>query len=65
MFSLEKPSKTTRIFGKITQVDDKEADKYFNSRPYESRISAWASDQSKVMKTREELLKKIDEIKKK
>ena len=54
-----------RIFGNITQVDDQEADTYFKSRPYESRISAWASDQSKVMNTKEEFLKKIDEIKKK
>ena len=54
-----------RIFGNITQVDDQEADTYFKSRPYESRISAWSSDQSKVMNTKEEFLKKIDEIKKK
>ena len=53
------------ISGSITQVNDKEADAYFNSRPYESRIGAWASDQSKVMNKREELLEKIDEIKKK
>ena len=54
-----------RIFGNITQVSDEEADAYFNSRPYESKIGAWASDQSKVMKKREEFLKKIDEYKKK
>ena len=54
-----------RILGSVTQVDDKEADLYFNSRPYESRISAWASDQSKPMKKRSELLKKIEDIKKK
>jgi len=54
-----------RIFGSIVRVDDKEADKYFNSRPYESRIGAWASDQSKVMNRREDFLKKIDEFKKK
>ena len=54
-----------RIFGNINQVSDEEADAYFNSRPYESRIGAWASDQSKVMNKREEFLKKIDEIKKK
>ena len=53
-----------RIFGNINQVSDEEADSYFNSRPYESRIGAWASDQSKVMNKREEFLKKIDEIKK-
>ena len=54
-----------RIRGTITQVEDKEADLYFNSRPYESRIGAWASDQSNVMNKREELLEKINEFKKK
>ena len=52
-----------RIFGNINQVDDKEADSYFNSRPYESRIGAWASDQSKIMSERKELLEKIQEFK--
>ena len=54
-----------RIKGVILQVSDEEADKYFNSRPYESRIGAWASDQSKAMNKREEFLKKIEEYKKK
>ena len=54
-----------RIFGTVTQVTDKEADEYFNTRPYQSRIGAWASDQSKVMKNRDEFLKKIDEFKNK
>ena len=38
-----------RIFGSIIQVSEREADAYFNTRPYESKIGAWASDQSKVM----------------
>jgi len=54
-----------RITGSVTQVGKEEANTYFNSRPYESRIGAWASDQSKIMKKREEFLKKIDEFKKK
>ena len=56
--------KEIRILGKVTQVTDKEADIYFSSRPYESRIGAWASDQSNVMKEKEELLKKIEDFKK-
>ena len=52
-----------RVSGTITQVEEKEADLYFNSRPYESRIGAWASDQSKVMNKREEFLEKINEYK--
>jgi len=54
-----------RIMGSASQVADKEADIYFNSRPYESRIGAWASNQSNIMKERVELLKKIDDFKKK
>ena len=54
-----------RILGNVTQVDNKEADLYFNSRPYESRINAWASDQSNSMNERSELLKKIEDFKNK
>ena len=54
-----------RISGNVIQVSENEADDYFNSRTYESRIGAWASDQSRVMKERVELLKKIEEFKKK
>jgi pyridoxamine 5'-phosphate oxidase len=54
-----------RIFGSIVQIGDKDADAYFSSRPYESKIGAWASDQSKIMEKKEEFLKKINELKKK
>jgi len=54
-----------RVSGNVTLVTDKEADLYFDSRPYESKIGAWASDQSSVMKDREELIKKIENFKKK
>ena len=54
-----------RTIGSVTQVDDREADLYFDSRPYESKIGAWASDQSNPMKERFELLKKMEDFKKK
>ena len=54
-----------RISGNIIQVSNEDADSYFASRPYESKIGAWASDQSKVMNKREEFLKKITELKNK
>ena len=54
-----------RVSGKVTVIDDKEADDYFNSRAYGSRIGAWASSQSQVMKNREEFLNKIKEFEKK
>ena len=54
-----------RVSGKVNVVDKEEADKYFSSRDYGSKISAWASSQSKVMKNRNELLDKIKEFEKK
>jgi pyridoxamine 5'-phosphate oxidase len=54
-----------RVYGNVTRVSDKEADNYYNSRAYESRIGAWASDQSSVMKKRSDLLEKIEIYKKK
>ena len=54
-----------RIVGKIYPVDSEEADEYYNSRAYGSRIGAWASQQSQVLKNRNELIKNIEKFKKK
>jgi len=51
-----------RAIGKVEQVSDKEADDYFNSRPYKNRIGAWASSQSKILDKRETFLKNIKEF---
>ena len=47
-----------RVSGSISLIPDKEADEYFNSRPYLSKIGAWSSNQSKPMENRDEFLKK-------
>ena len=54
-----------RITGEISKVSDTDADNYYNSRSYGSRIGAWASNQSSILKSRDELLKSIEEFKKK
>jgi pyridoxamine 5'-phosphate oxidase len=54
-----------RVIGKVQQVSEKEADEYYNSRPYKNRISAWASNQSKKLDSRDTFLKKISEFEKK
>ena len=54
-----------RINGSVSLVPDDMADKYYNSRGYESRIGAWASKQSKELANRDELISSIDEYKKK
>ncbi len=44
-----------RVEGLATKMSRVESEKYFNSRPRQSQISAWASPQSKLVKNREEL----------
>ena len=54
-----------RISGSVSSVSDKVADQYYNTRGYESRIGAWASKQSKVLGSRDELINSIEDYKKK
>jgi pyridoxamine 5'-phosphate oxidase len=44
-----------RVQGPISAVSDAEADAYFNSRGRQSRIGAWASQQSSLLANRAEL----------
>ncbi len=52
-----------RISGKISKVPEIDADDYYNSRSYGSRIGAWASNQSSTLKSRDDLFKSINEFK--
>ena len=54
-----------RVSGTLKQVDNKTANNYFNSRSYESRIGAWASKQSNILNSRDELLNSLKNFKKK
>ena len=51
-------SRQVRITGKVKKLSARESDAYFNSRPRESQLSAWASSQSEVVAGREVLEKK-------
>ena len=53
-----------RVFGSINKVEDEIADKYFSTRDYGSKIGAWASEQSKILQNKNELLKRINGFKK-
>ena len=53
-----------RIVGTISQVKENVADEYYNTRGYESRIGAWASNQSTILKNRQELISSIQKYKK-
>jgi pyridoxamine 5'-phosphate oxidase len=50
-----------RIEGKVVFAPAKISDEYFNSRPRISRLGAWASPQSKVLKGRKELENLVSE----
>ena len=38
-----------RVEGRVVVLDEAASDEYFKSRPYTSRIGAWASEQSSVI----------------
>ena len=58
-------SRQIRVNGIVSQVTEKEADDYYSTRPYGSKIAAWASKQSEVLESRAELLYSIEKYKKK
>ena len=47
-----------RIEGRIEKLDAAASDEYFESRPYTSRIGAWASEQSEVISSKAVLVAK-------
>ncbi|EGZ45592.1 pyridoxamine 5'-phosphate oxidase [Neisseria wadsworthii] len=47
-----------RIEGRVEKLSDKDSDEYFDSRPYTSRIGAWASEQSSVLESKALLVAK-------
>jgi pyridoxamine 5'-phosphate oxidase len=53
-----------RVEGRATPVTDPEADLYFATRPRDSQIAAWASDQSRPLTSRLELLSRFARAKK-
>ena len=64
-FYWENINRQIRILGNGTILDSEQSDNYFSSRPRGSQIGAWASKQSKEIKSRKELRDKIKYYEKK
>lgn len=51
-----------RVEGRVAMVSEKEADEYFASRPYGSRVSVWVADQSAVVESREFMEQRMQQL---
>lgn len=54
-----------RIEGVVEKISAELSDNYYNQRPYESKVGAWASNQSHLLNSREELEERVELFKKK
>lgn len=62
VFFWKELERQVRITGLVEKVSAEESDLYFNSRPQGSRIGAWVSPQSQVIKNREWLDERTKEL---
>lgn len=51
-----------RIKGRVQSGTEAEADEYFGRRPRRSQVTAWASDQSERMESRDAFARRIDAL---
>jgi pyridoxamine 5'-phosphate oxidase len=59
LFYWDRLKRQVRIEGKIEKVTKEESEAYFKTRPYKSRLGAWASNQSSVIENRSVIVKEF------
>lgn len=59
VFHWDTLDRQVRLEGIVTRLPEAESDAYFGSRPWQSRVGAWASDQSKPIASRAAMLDKV------
>jgi pyridoxamine 5'-phosphate oxidase len=64
MFYWDAISRSVRIEGRMEKTSTAESERYFGSRPRESRLGAWASQQSRVIAGREVLDERMAQLNK-
>lgn len=65
LFFWQSLERQVRISGKVEKVPDEVSEEYFKSRPIDSRLGAWASEQSKVIPSAEYLSDQYEYFKQK
>jgi pyridoxamine 5'-phosphate oxidase len=51
-----------RVEGRVAKVSDEESDAYFKTRPRGSQLGAWASEQSRAIKSRADLERRVQAV---
>ncbi len=51
-----------RVIGMAKKVSRKDSEQYFRTRPIGSQLGAWASKQSEILQSREEIEKRVSEL---
>jgi pyridoxamine 5'-phosphate oxidase len=59
VFNWPRLGRQIRIEGRVVKVSLRESDNYFSSRPRDSQLSAWASQQSRVVRDRRFLEERV------
>ena len=62
LFHWDLLDRQVRIEGRVSLATDAESDEYFAQRPVDSRVNAWASDQSEPVADRAELERRAAEL---
>jgi pyridoxamine 5'-phosphate oxidase len=62
LFYWDKLERQIRIEGITEKISIEESEDYFQSRPYESRLGAWASKQSEVLPSRFTLIREVAKL---
>ena len=65
LFWWSSQERQVRIEGQTEKISDSESKEYFSTRPRDSQLSAWASNQSQPVTGRSELEEKMEAMKKK
>lgn len=62
VFHWDHQDRQARVEGRVERVSAAESDAYYRARPLVKKLAAWASDQSRPMEGRLDLLKRVAEV---